>query len=382
MTDARPWRVLHVLSSLHVGGAGRLLLANASGLGAHGFESHVAYLTPRSELVPALQVLGIEPVCLDHRRRLHGPRTVLRLCRMIRHREIDLVHTHLFLDRLLGGLAAWLVGRPTVTTLHTGGEGQDLRGRHRLEDLLSRRWTRRYLAVSETVAVFQAQNRHLPSDRIEVVHSGIELEPFTAPIPEGRLRALRSELHLGPEGPVLVHVGRLAREKGQRHLLPMMAKVLDPYPEATLLLVGEGDERAWIESTARDLGIQRSVCLAGRRSDIASILALADLFLFPSEPGEGLGLALLEAMAAGKPVVASRLPALAEVVEDGRSGVLVPPGDAEALAQAVLALLERPELRERLGRAGRKIVEQRFDAERAVARLAEIYRTVLQGFPR
>lgn len=371
-------RILHLISSLHVGGAGRLLVTNAAGIQRHGFESHVAYLTPRADLVPELQAWGLDPVGLDHKRRLDGPRTVARLVRLIRQHRIDLVHTHLLLDRVLGGLAAALCRRPVITTLHTGGEGQRLRGRHRFEDWVGRLQTRRFLAVSEAVAAFQIETRGLPAERIEVLHSGVSVERFDRELDPDRAVTLRRELGLGSADPVLVHVGRLAREKGQRYLIPMMRHVVERWPRTALLLVGEGDERREIDTRAQSLGLDRSVVLAGTRSDVPEILALADVFCFPSEPGEGLGLALLEAMAAGKPVVASDVPALAEVVADRRSGFLVPVGDSEALAAAVLDLLAHPDRGRAMGRAGRTIIEELFSAERAVARLVAIYRAVLE----
>ena len=374
-------RILHLITSLHEGGAGRLLLTNAAGLRRHGFESHVVHLTPRSELVPQFQARGLEPVGLCHRRRTDTPRTLARLIRLIGHQRIDLVHTHLFLDRMLGGLAAALTRRPVVTTLHTGGEGQALRGRHRIEDAASRLWTRRFLAVSEAVAAFQSGARGLPSGRMEVLHSGVDVDHFRT-VPESRSSALRADLGLGSMAPILVHVGRLAKEKGQRHLVPMMRPVLERWPRAALLLVGEGEERNAIEAAAHTHGVAHAVILAGARSDIPELLSVADLFLFPSKPGEGLGLALLEAMAAGKPVVASDLPALAEVVREARSGLLAPPGDPRALARAALDILGLPDRGRAMGREGRRIVERRFSADRAVARLAEIYRTVLaKGSP-
>jgi glycosyltransferase involved in cell wall biosynthesis len=160
----------------------------------------------------------------------------------------------------------------------------------------------------------------------------------------------------------------------------MMPRVLERWPHAKLLLVGEGLARPGLEREARQAGVAHRVSFLGHRSDVRDVLAISDLFLFPSL-SEGLGLALLEAAAAGKAVVASNCGPMPEVVEDGESGYLVEPGDAGALAEAVLRMLDSPDRMRRMGQRGQQIVGEKFDIRVAVRRLEEIYLSILEGHP-
>ena len=380
-------RVLHCITSLHVGGAGRLLLSNLEALCGRGFDASVAYLVPRHDLLPSFAAGGWEVECLDHRGARDAPRTLARLLRRMDRQRVALVHTHLWLDRLYGGVAAALQRRPVVTTLHSAGfpkpaEGADRplpsRLRSTVEDLVARRTTRCFVAVSAAVKRFHVEERGVPENRIEVIHSGVPVAAVeAAEPPPGAALELRAALGLEPEAPVLLHVGRLSPEKGQDAVIRALPRVRTDHPGTVLLLVGEGGDRNRLRDLARRLGVEPHVRFLGQRGDVYPLLYLADLFVYTPAPGEGLGLALLEAMAAARPVVASRSPALAEVIAEGESGHLADAQDAGELASRVSSLLAQPERRQDMGARGRGIVRERFDASRAAAHLADLYRRVL-----
>lgn len=374
-------RICHCLSSLHVGGAGRLLLSNLAPLREHGFESSVVYLVPCHDLLPGLQRDGWRVECLDHRGGRHAVRTLARLRRHLRLEGTDLVHTHLWLDRVYGGLAARLAGLPVVATLHAAGAPHGSGGpRAAVEDRIARWTVDRYVAVSRAARDFYVRERRVDPDRVDVVHSGVPVREIeAAEPPPGELAGLRERLGLAPTAPILLHAGRLSPEKGQEHLIAALPAVVRERPDARLVLVGDGGDRDRLRAMAGDLGVAGSVRFLGRRSDVYRLLYLADLFLFTPRAGEGLGLALLEAMAAARPVVVFRTPALDDVLADDGAGPRLDPGDTAALSRAVLDLLARDDRGRSCGLRGREIVRERFDTRASAGRLAEVYRRVLAG---
>jgi glycosyltransferase involved in cell wall biosynthesis len=158
----------------------------------------------------------------------------------------------------------------------------------------------------------------------------------------------------------------------------MMPRVLERWPDARLIIVGEGAERRALQEEISRRGLGASILMLGQRHDVAPLLSLSDIFVFPSE-GEGLGLALLEAACAGKPVVATNSGAVPEVVEDGVSGYLVEPGNHEALAEAVLRVAESTDRAQTMGLRGQQIARQRFDLRTSVRKLEYVYLSVLKG---
>ena len=178
------------------------------------------------------------------------------------------------------------------------------------------------------------------------------------------------------EHPTVVSVGRLTSEKGHIVLLRAMARVMVDVPGARLVICGEGDQEGVLKKESETLGIARAVSFVGFTADVRPVLAAADVFAMPSL-SEGLGVAALEAMAMAKPVVASSVGGLRESVADGVTGLLVPSGDHLALAAAVTALLEKPELAQTLGQAGRERVLAQFDRGPIIDRVLAVYRDVL-----
>ena len=226
----------------------------------------------------------------------------------------------------------------------------------------------RFIAASRAIADILVDDG-IPRARSSVVHDGIDVDRV--------LRAPAADLHQEfwfPKGsPVLVNVGALVPHKGQRFLVEAMAQVRRVVADAQLVIFGEGELRASLEQQIRELDLQKHVVLAGFRDDVLSLTKSADLFVMSSVT-EGLGSTVLDAMAMGLAVVGTRAGGIPEAVEDGVTGVLVPPARADALADALVRVVGDPALRERLGAAGQARVRAEFDVDHLVEGTLAAYR--------
>jgi glycosyltransferase involved in cell wall biosynthesis len=226
----------------------------------------------------------------------------------------------------------------------------------------------RYLPVSHDLARRLRQRLHIPLRKIQVIHNGIALTPFERPADA----ALRASLSHESGRPIVLAVARLDKQKGHTFLLEAAAMV----PEAQFVLVGDGPERGALEAQVATLGLRDRVQFLGYRSDIPELLAACDLFVLPSLY-EGLPLSILEAMAAGKPVIATAIGGTDEVIVPDCSGVLVPPADAPVLAAAIKTLLADPSLARRLALAGQARVAAMFSAAQMVRQVTQVYDEIL-----
>jgi len=291
-----------------------------------------------------------------------------RLRMLLTREHADVLHTHThFSLNVVGRIAARAAGARVVAHMHienTFRPGALARRAQVAVDNGTTRLCTWVVAVSDaTRAALVAQG--YPQDRTVTVHNGIDAQEA----------ALAATLEPTTPGPVLLEIGRLCDVKGQRDLiaaLPRLART-----DVTLLLVGEdlesgGAYRTALERRARELGLGDRVRLLGRRNDVPALLAAADALVLPSSI-EGLPLVVLEAMAAGRPVVATSVGGTPEAVVDGETGLLVPAGDVDALARAIDVLLGDPELARRLGEAGKRRVRERFDADAAAQRVLGLY---------
>ena len=343
--------ILQYITPSGIGGAERHFLSLCLKLQERGHR--VIAVCPRGRpLTVELRAAGV---------RLHAPRTigkadpvmVGRLIRLIRRKRIDLVHTHLSTASLLGAAAARVAGVPCLATVH----GLNHRFCFRFADRL--------------IAVSRAVRDHLvaqgePADRIEVIHNGIDLGLWRGLADQVQAR---SALGLPPRALVVGSVGRLSPEKGHAVLVEAAAGL----PGVHLLLVGDGRERSRLHRLALRLGMGDRVTLAGFLPDTRTATMAMDVFALPSLR-EGLSISLLEAMAAGKPVIASRVGGVPEAVLEGQTGLLVPPGDAASLAAAIRCLLLGQELRLSMGKAGEQRAKEVFDLKQMVDRSERVYR--------
>lgn len=376
--------VLHTVRSLRLDGVGKVILRNLGRRDAEGFRHAVCSLRDDDALASECRAIGIEPVFLGHTGAASIPRTVLRLVRLIRRLDIDVVHTNRTLDFALAATAARLCGVPVVSSIHWLGRLEDHpQDESRLPWI--RRWSEmkatvllhrllatRIVTVSEAVKASYASLPGFPVGRAEVVHPGLDMSAADA---AGSAARLRSELGLDQAQPVLLNIGRLDAVKGQLHLVPMMRRVRERLPRATLLIAGEGELRPALQESIERNGVADAVVLLGARSDVDALLAAADALILSSD-SEAFPLPLLEAMRAARPTVATRVGGVPEIVEDGVTGYLVPRADPAALADAVWRLFEQPGRAEQFGRAGRQRAEARFDLHAPVRRLEALYREV------
>jgi glycosyltransferase involved in cell wall biosynthesis len=301
---------------------------------------------------------------------LEGARGVPALVRLLRRERPAVFHAHMSSPvACKWGLAAAVLARvPAVLgTVQVGGYEPPDRSAYRQLRALSR-GVDRYLAVSHGIANELVEGLHWPRRKIDVVYNAVDLARVDVEAPPG----LREELGGGEGGPLVLMPARLDAQKGHQTLFEAIPQV----PDATFLLAGEGPERESLEALAAQLGIGERVRFLGRREDVPQLLAACDVFALPSLY-EGSSLAVLEAMAAEIPIVSSAIGGTDELIEDGRSGLLVAPGDAEGLAAALRQVLGDPALRLSLAARARDRVEAGLTREQMAARVSAVYRELL-----
>jgi glycosyltransferase involved in cell wall biosynthesis len=372
-TTKKMKRILLLIKGLGRGGAEQLLVSAAPYRDADRFEYEVAYLLPEKDaLATDLEGLGIPVHCLGGR----GVGWVGRLRTLVRDRDIDLVHAHLAYTAIGARLGLRRRRLPLVYTEHIVWEcyhpatyWANLLTFHRNDHVFT---------VSEQVRRsihYPRALRILPRPPVETLYHGLD------PAEVGRWTALngadqvRAQLGVAADAPTVVTVANFKAHKGHEYLLQAAARVRGEIPDVRFVLVGQGPLEAEVRSGVHRHGLDGTVVFAGHRSDVPRILSAGDVFALASLH-EGLSIALLEAMAMGTPPVVTDVGGLAEVVADGRHGLVVPPRQPEVLAEAIRKLLCDQELRGRLGRGARERAAS-FDIRASVRRSEAVYDRLL-----
>jgi glycosyltransferase involved in cell wall biosynthesis len=241
---------------------------------------------------------------------------------------------------------------------------------HYVIDRIVGRFVDHYIAVSEANAHYLIEEKGLPSRKVHVIHNGCDLKKFDPALtpPQG----LKQSLGFRDDDPVLLVLGRLEPQKGHRFLLEAHAQIIREFPGARLVCVGEGALRQDLEQQSQQLRLQNNVRFVGLQSNVSEWLAMANISVLPSL-FEGLPLVAIESLAAQRPMVATAVDGTPEVVVNERTGLTVPPGNAQELAEAILRLLREPELGHRLASAGRQWVLEHFSQEQQIQKTEELY---------
>jgi glycosyltransferase involved in cell wall biosynthesis len=336
----------------------------------------VAVLCGDGELTPAFRRAGI-PVHLVRARWRFDPTALGRLVNLLKHGPYDIVHSHLFRADIYGSLAASQLGaeKPVLISTRHNDDRFFLNPFVGIVHYLVSSRQDMIIAISDHVARFTIARGVRDPARVRRVYHGLDLEESSSLDRDG-LR-LRAELGIPTDAFLVGNVGRLAPQKGQRHLIGAMPMLLEQVPSAQLAIVGGGDLGPYLRDLAQEVGVSERVHVLGPRRDVPAFMHAIDAFAMPSI-WEGFGIVLLEAMAAARPIVASRVATIPEVVGDGETGVLVPVGDAVALAQALAQLAQDPQQAQAFGIAGQRRLRERFSLQKMVADTEVLYREVLE----
>jgi glycosyltransferase involved in cell wall biosynthesis/serine acetyltransferase len=369
----RSLRILHLVNSFAVGGSESQAVELACRQKANGFQVIVGSLSLEGPLRARLNQSGVEVVEFNPKGSFFRPRgiyQVLRLTSFVLGHRFDVVQTHDLYSTLLGVPSSWLARAPVILSCrrdlahwwwYTPGHRRLLRWVQNLSTLV--------IANSQAVRNFLIQEDGFDPKRIGVVRNAVDFERFAD------VSSARGELfpHLRPEDKLIAVVANMNVEtKGHMDLIRAAVEVCQDYPETRFLLIGDGPERPRIESMARQLKVSQNILFLGKRNDVPKILTCCDLFTLPSW-AEGLSNSVLEAMAAGLPIVATRVGGTPEIISDGVNGLLVPPKDSGALAEAIVKLLSDRTLARALARSAQERARAEFGFERLLADLDRLY---------
>jgi glycosyltransferase involved in cell wall biosynthesis len=372
-----PLRVVLLIDDLRIGGAQRVIAQEARALHPERVVFQVVALAEHSgpSFAPDLAARSV-PVSYAPGRGLLDPRRIANLAQLLRGWRPDLVHTHLTYANVAGSIAARLARRRVIASLHNVDVNQHKHAAaKRWIEACTLRWAAdRIVVVAEGARKLAARNYRLPAGRLVTLPNA--LDPATVRLPqEYDPSAMRRALGVEPGQPLISVVARLDPSKGHDILFQAAIALRSRHAGARYLLIGAGAAESVLRRQADRLGLSGHVAFLGVRHDVPAILAASDLFVLPSR-NEGLSQALLEAMALGTPVVATDVGGTADVVQSGRTGWLIPPGDPTALVCAIDAALSHPLRARAYSEAARRLVSREFNLGLHAARLETLYRTV------
>jgi glycosyltransferase involved in cell wall biosynthesis len=371
-------RILLVIDEASVGGGQRHVLWLAEGLVRDGYEIAIA-CERQGYLVDELRSIGIRHLPVDLGNHF-SVKSLFRMIRLIREFDPTVVHTHGGTAGVYGRSAARFLNRTTVHTYHGihylhFEAGWKKRIYLFLEQFLLR-WTDAIICVANSDLELALNHNLAERGRAFVIVNGINLRQFRAPDKRGKRQWGRKR------GVTIIGtVGRLHGQKGHRYLIQAVLEIVKQPEPVEFRIIGDGNLRSELELQVQTLGLQKVIRFLGSRTDIAAQLAQMDLFVLPSL-WEGLPFVLLEAMAAGIPIIASEVDGVSEILEDGKDALLVPPRDPHSLAMAIVKLIHNKKEAIHLATNALHKISERFDVKEMVRQTERVYRTVLKSSSR
>ncbi|MDA8210272.1 MAG: glycosyltransferase [Clostridia bacterium] len=372
-------KVLHVIGGGELGGAEMHILNLLTHMDRERFEVRLCCLFPEP-FVQVARANGIATDAVVMRHKLNIG-IVDNLMEIIRGHQIDIVHTHGVRANLVGRLAAKLAGiKHIVTTVHSVLE-QDYpsffaRQVNRLMERITINSVERFVTVSDLLKQ-DLVGHGIPAVKITTIYNGVNLAAFRQERVTGDVR---KDLGIAPDVPVLGMIARFHPVKGHRFFLEAAKTISRVRPDCRFLLVGSGQYRSEVEAMVKQLGLREQVIFTGYREDIVDVLHSLDILVI-SSLSEGFGLTAIEAMAMKAPVVATRVGGLPEIIKDGNNGILVPPADGQAIAQAVLDLLADPEDSRAMAARAFEHVRENFSVEIMAKNTEQLYCSLMSRKP-
>lgn len=369
-----PVRVIHVIDDLGLGGAQRQLVELVKALPRDRYDLHVVSLsTTKTDYARTLQAAGVCLTQIPQSGKWDG-RCFSMLSKLIKTGKPSIVHTWLFTADLYGRMAAWVAHVPVIISAVRSVE-PDKPAHYVVVDRVLRNITSAFTVNARAIGEVLTAREHVPIGKIHTIYNGLDLRALDPSRVNG---AIRRAIGVGADVPLVGIVGRLAPVKDHATFLRAAAHVHRDAPQARFLIVGNGPLRGALEQLSQSLGLSGVVRFLDSQADVAEVFAALDLAVVSSRY-EGCSNVILEAMAMGKPVIATAVGGNPELVTPGRTGLLVPVGDADRLAEAILTLVrDRPSARA-MGQAGRQRIEAEFTLERMMRQTEQLYRQLMAG---
>lgn len=366
-------KILHIIGGGEIGGAEELVFTLLKMMDPSCYEAHLICLCPGS-FADLVGKEGFPTLTVPMRHRMDLSK-IKAVRRYIREQQIDLIHTHGVRANLIGRPAAKRENIPVVTTfhsmLHYDYDAPWKVAMARLLTMYGNHYTDRFIAISHAIKE-DLLDMHIPADKIQVIHSGLDVSKFTSTQNPDKIR---QQFGLESDRLTFTMVARFHPVKGHRYFLEAARLLLDNGIKAQFLLIGEGLYRPELEAQVRDLEIGSFVHMPGYYRQVEDVYRISDVLCVPSLM-EGLGLVILEAMYFGVPVIASSVGGIPELIEDGKSGILIPPADVQAFYNAMYKLAVNPDLAQSLARQGKERVKH-FTVESMARQVEECYSELL-----
>ncbi len=363
----RKINVIHLVEELTIGGLEKVLASIVLNLNKKKFNVSVWCLREGGYFADKLVKEGID-VKILHIYTSRNPLSIYKLYRLLKIHQFDIIHTHAYSAGIIGRISAFLAGVPVIISHNHSIYDFYNRYYHLVEWILSL-ITDRVICISEEVNRFTNETQRINSRKLITIHNGIDDD---CAVIENRGSDLKNELGISLNHSVIGTIAHLEEHKGHKYLLEAASLLLSSKRDISFLFVGEGTLKEKLKKLCVDLKIENNIIFVGERSDISEILFSIDIFVLPSLR-EGLGLAILEAMACGKPVIATNVGGIPEIVKDGVSGILVPPKDPKSLYRAMSDLLDDREKCEEMGRFGKRVYDESFRARTMVGKIEDLY---------
>ena len=365
----RKINILHLVLSLNIGGLEHIVYNLTSRLDKTRFNVFICCLDEFGNLKDKFKNLNIDPILLKRKERGVDWLLPIKLARIIKQKQINIIHTHNFSPNFYGSIAGQLSLVPKIiTTQHNRRFFERLSFKRLLVFRVLYYLNHKIIFVSENAKDLAIKITKIPSKKLMIIHNGIDTNTFQ---PKPKKKVLLNELGINDEF-IIGTVSRLSKEKDISTLLKAFKYILEKEKNIKLLIVGEGPEKAALIKEAFRLNINSHVIFAGYREDIPDLLNIIDIFVITSLT-EGISLTLLEAMAAQKPVVATRVGGNTEVIENGHSGILVEPKNVEIIANRLIDLIYDSKKRAYIAFNARRRVLKKFSLEKMVDAYTKLY---------
>lgn len=361
----KPINILRVITWLPPGGIEKKILTVLPRLDRDRFCPRVLCIRERGAVADELEAAGIPVDLIPLKSRL-DPVGIMRMAQYMKHHEISLVHAHMYRSAVPATIAARIAGVPVVTQVHNVDTWESAR-QVRMDRFLSR-WRKAMIGVSEMVRQDIVGTLGLADEKARLIYNGVDLREFAPP--EDR-RAARRQAGFPEDAVVVLMAARLVQQKNPAGFVEVARRLAPTHPQAVFAIAGAGRLEADVRLQIAQAGLEERVRLLGLRQPMAPVYQAADVFVLPSFK-EGFSNALIEAMASGLPIVATAVGGAPEALEGGQGGILVPPGDLDALQAAIEKLLSDEALREQKSMEARHRA-QRFSIERMVQDVEALY---------